>query len=172
MEECERSVIMDQSLSYIEALNRETGLDIRLSPSGAAHFVLEDRGILLQWLEPRQMFAVYAEVGPLAGWRDDEVLRRLMSANFLFMQTGGGALSYDPAANMVGMNYALPVYGLSPEEFVRKLDAVVTLAEEWRDQLRRMCAEQERLVTQNVAYAAESPTDAESLAAMQNMMRV
>lgn len=165
MEKRERSVIMDQSLSYIEALNRETGLDIRLSDAGAAYLMLDGRGLLIQWLEAQQMFVIYAEVGPLAGWRDGEVLRRLLAANFLFMQTRGGALSYDASANMVGMNYALPVYGLSPEDFVKKLDAVLTLTEEWRDELRRLCAEQERL-------AGGEPPEDDSLSAVQNMMRV
>ena len=156
---------MDQSLSYIEALNRETGLDIRLSDAGSACLELDGRGFLLQWLEAQQTFMSYAEVGPLAGWRDGEVLRRLLAANFLFMQTRGGALSYDASANMVGMNYALPVYGLSPEDFVKKLDAVATLTQEWRERLRRLCAEQERIVGSSVR-------EDDSPSALQHMMRV
>ena len=77
--------------------------------------MLDGRGLLIQWLEAQQMFVIYAEVGPLEGWRDGEVLRRLLAANFLFMQTRGGALSYDASANMGWHDYALPVYGLSPE---------------------------------------------------------
>ena len=111
---------MSQYLPYIEALNRETGLDIQLSASGGAQLMLEDRGVLLQWLEEQQMFIIYMELGPLSGWRDEEVLKQLLSANFLFLQTEGGSLSYNPSANMVGMNYASPVYGLSAEEFVRE----------------------------------------------------
>ena len=101
---------MSQYLPYIEALNRETGLDIRLSSSGSAYLELEDRGILLQWLEAQNMFVIYVELGSLSGWRDEQVLRQLLSANFLFLQSGGGALSYDISANRVGLNYAVPVY--------------------------------------------------------------
>ena len=135
---------MSQSLAYIEALNRATGLELSLSASGAAELVLDGRGVLLQWLEERQMFVVYIELAPLSGWRDHEVLRQLMAANFLLLESGGGALSYDTAANMVGINYALPVYGLSPEDFVKKLDAMMLMAETWRERLNRMAAEQER----------------------------
>ena len=165
---------MEQSLPYIEALNKRTGLDIRLSSSGAARLDLEGRGILLQWLESLHQFTLYAEIGPMYGWRDGEVAKQLLAANFLFMQTQGGALSYDPFANMVGLNYAVPVYGLSPEEFVERVDAVVTLAEQWRERLRRMAAEQEHTAVQ---YAGDDEPEthehmSESVAAMQNMMKV
>lgn len=139
---------MSQYLPYIEALNRETGLDIRLSSSGSAYLELEDRGILLQWLEAQNMFVIYVELGSLSGWRDEQVLRQLLSANFLFLQSGGGALSYDISANRVGLNYAVPVYGLSAEDFLRRLDAVVLLAEHWQEKLRDMAAEQEKLALQ------------------------
>ena len=166
---------MEQSLPYIEALNRQTGLDIRLSSSGAARLDLDGRGILLQWLENLQQFIVYAEIGPLYGWRDGDVMKQLLSANFLFMQTRGGALSYDPAANMVGLNYTIPVYGLLPEDFVKRLDVIVTLAAEWRERLHRMSAEQERLATRSsLSEGAVSSAEREqnSFADMQNMMKV
>ncbi len=166
---------MKESLPYIEALNSQTGLGIELSSSGAVRLDLDGRGILLQWLDNLQEFVVYAEVGPLCGWRDGEVLKQLMSANFLFMQTQGGALSYDPAANMVGLNYTIPVYGLLPEDFVKRLDVIVTLAAEWRERLHRMSAEQERLATRSsLSEGAVSSAEREqnSFADMQNMMKV
>lgn len=137
---------MTKATPYMEILNRETGLDAALSASGAAAFQLEGRGLLLQWQEVGQAFVVYVEIGPLAGWRDGEVCRQLLAANFLLVQTEGGALSYNEAANMVGLNYLIPVYGLAPEEFVGKLNAVINLADQWKNTLAELCAAQERAV--------------------------
>ncbi|HJD96325.1 type III secretion system chaperone [Mailhella massiliensis] len=162
---------MSQYVPYLEALNRETGLDIQLSASGGAQLMLEGRGMLLQWLEAQAMFIVYIELGTLSGWRDEEVLRQLLSANFLLLQTEGGALSYHPAANMVGMNYAISVYGLTAEDFVRRLDAVILLAEQWQERLRRMEAEQEKLAVRAVEGGEETPSDADPYVSMQ-MLRI
>ena len=163
---------MSQSVPYIEALNRETGLDIQLSASGGAQLMLEDRGVLLQWLEEQQMFIIYMELGPLSGWRDEEVLKQLLSANFLFLQTEGGSLSYNPSANMVGMNYAIPVYGLSAEEFVRRLDAIVLLAGQLMEKLRLMGAEQEKLAVQTMENRAEENMSDDALYASMQMLRI
>ena len=163
---------MSQYVPYLEALNRETGLDIQLSASGGAHMMLDGKGMLLQWLEEQGMFIVYMELGTLSGWRDEEVLRQLLSANFLFLQTEGGALSYNPAANMVGMNYAIPVYGLTAEDFVRRLDAVILLAEQWEERLRLMGAEQERLAAQAMAQEEQNSSSEEGLYAAMQMLRI
>lgn len=151
---------MEQAAAYAEAIGREIGRDLRLSKTGSLFFELDGRGLLLQWQEASRSFVVYVEIGPLAGWRDGEVCRRLLSANFLLVQTRGGALSYDAAANMVGLNYVLPVYGVSPEEFVRNVNAVIVLADEWKAELVRLCAEQEKAVAadqEQIAAADSAP---------------
>lgn len=139
---------MDQYSSFIDALGRELGIDIQLSPTGAAHFVIDGYGLLIQWTESRHAFVVYAEVGRLSGWRDGEVVKELMAANFLLLGSLGGALSLDLSKNMVGLCYQIPVYGMTPEDFVKAIDGIVTQAGEWRGTLARMSAEQERLVAQ------------------------
>ena len=94
---------MDQYSSFIDALGRELGIDIQLSPTGAAHFVIDGHGLLIQWTESRHAFVVYAEVGRLSGWRDGEVVKELMAANFLLLGSLGGAFSLDLSRSMVGL---------------------------------------------------------------------
>ena len=53
---------------YIEALGKETGMDITLSASGAAALLLEGRNLLIQWIEATHSFIVYVEVGALGCW--------------------------------------------------------------------------------------------------------
>ena len=50
---------------YIEALGKETGMDITLSASGAAALSLGGRNLLIQWIEATHSFIVYVEVGAL-----------------------------------------------------------------------------------------------------------
>ena len=156
---------MDQHSSFIDALGRELGIDIELSPTGAAHFVIDGYGLLIQWTESRHAFVVYAEVGRLSGWRDGEVVKELMAANFLLLGSLGGALSLDLSKSMVGLSYQIPVYGMTPEDFVKAIDGIVTQAGEWRGTLARMSAEQERLVAQEqsaIEPAAPAAADSEA----------
>lgn len=156
---------MNQYSSFIDALGRELGMDIQLSPTGAAHFVIDGYGLLIQWTESRHAFVVYAEVGPLSGWRDGEVVKELMAANFLLLGSLGGALSLDLSKSMVGLSYQIPVYGMTPEDFVKAIDGIVTQAGEWRGTLARMSAEQERLVAQEqsaIEPAAPAAADSEA----------
>lgn len=156
---------MDQYSSFIDALGRELGIDIQLSPTGAAHFVIDGYGLLIQWTESRHAFVVYAEVGPLSGWRDGKVVKQLMAANFLLLGSLGGALSLDLSKSMVGLSYQIPVYGMTPEDFVKAIDGIVTQAGKWRGTLARMSAEQERLVAQEqsaIEPAAPAAADSEA----------
>lgn len=137
---------MQQCLPFIEALNRESGMQIELSEGGSAAFAVDGRGILLQWSEARSSLVVYAELEPLAGYRDSEIISQLMSSNFLLQATQGGTLSLDPTVNMIGLNYPIALYGLSPDEFVRIFDAVVELAQHWREEIRGMIEAKKRIV--------------------------
>ena len=102
---------------YIEALGKETGMDITLSASGAAALSLGGRNLLIQWIEATHSFIVYVEVGALGGWRNGEICRLLLASNFLLADTQGGALSYNDATGMVGLNFPIPAYGLDTGDF-------------------------------------------------------
>lgn len=136
---------MSEVKSYLEVLSKELGIEINSSNSNAIAFNLDGNNVLLQWRELDNSFIVYSEIGNLVGWNDEAICRQLLSANFLLMETEGAALSYDMNANKVGINYVLPLYGLSPEEFLQKLNAVLVLAEKWHANLIAMQKEQEEL---------------------------
>lgn len=137
------------STPFLEALSKEINMDVTLSGSGAAAFVLDGHGLLLQWQESSQSFVVYVEIGALAGWRDGEVCRTLLSANFLLLATRGGAFSYDQSTNTVGLNYTMPVYGLEPQNFLEQLNGIILLAEECRAMFTQLTATQENAVLQD-----------------------
>lgn len=153
---------MDQYLAYIKALGQELGLEIQLSLAGAAHFAVDGHGLVIQWAEARRAIMVYAEIGSLSGWRDGEVAKTLMTANFLFLGSKGGALSLDPSCTMVGLNYQIPVADLTPDAFVKTIDGIVTEAEAWRTRLARISAEQEKLVAQAQSEIESQKTEPES----------
>lgn len=152
---------MSQEKAYLEILSRELGTELRVSTGGAVSFEQDGRMILLQWKEAENSFVVYAELGYLSGVNDEAVCRGLLSANFLLLESGGGTLSYDSINNKVGFNYPLPVYGLSAEDFLQKLNAVLVMAEQWKSNFEKMKKEQERAALDKIhadtdsAYAAE-----------------
>ena len=119
---------------YIEALGKETGMDITLSASGAAALSLGGRNLLIQWIEATHSFIVYVEVGALGGWRNGEICRLLLASNFLLADTQGGALSYNDATGMVGLNFPI--------------NNIVLFSETWKARLDAMNKEQEALTEQ------------------------
>lgn len=141
---------MSQEKAYMEVLSRELGTELRFSPSGAVSFEQDGCMILLQWKEAENAFVVYVELGYLGGINDEAVCRGLLSANFLLLESGGGALSYDSINNKVGFNYPLPVYGLSAEDFLQKLNAVLVMAGQWKNNFEKMKKEQEKLVLDKI----------------------
>ena len=128
---------------YIEALSKETGMDITLSASGAAALSLGGRNLLIQWIEATHSFIVYVEVGALGGWRNGEICRLLLASNFLLADTQGGALSYNDATGMVGLNFPIPAYGLDTGDFLKTVNNIVLFSETWKARLDAMNKEQE-----------------------------
>ena len=120
---------------YIEALGKETGMDITLSASGAAALSLGGRNLLIQWIEATHSFIIYVEVGALA-------------SNFLLADTQGGALSYNDATGMVGLNFPIPAYGLDTGDFLKTVNNIVLFSETWKARLDAMNKEQEALTEQ------------------------
>lgn len=150
---------MSEVQTYLEALNKELGININLSNSNAVAFNLDGNNILLQWREVDNSFIVYSEIGCLRGWNDEAICRQLLSANFLLMETEGATLSYDMNVNKVGINYVLPLYGLSAEEFLQKLNAVLVLAEKWHANLIAMQKEQEESAARDDTEEMDTPLD-------------
>ena len=145
---------------YIDALNKELGLDITLPASGGIAFSLEGRNMLLQWVEATQVFVVYVEIGALGGWRNGTICRQLLAANFLFIETQGGTLSYNEATQMVGLNVQLPIHDLETNDFLAALNHCVLCAETWRSRLETMNREQEREVeAEQASIGAETAAD-------------
>ncbi len=128
---------------YIEALSKETGMDITLSASGAAALSLGGRNLLIQWIEATHSFIIYVEVGALGGWRNGEICRLLLASNFLLADTQGGALSYNDATGMVGLNFPIPAYGLDTGDFLKTVNNIVLFSETWKARLDAMNKEQE-----------------------------
>lgn len=141
---------MSEAKAYLESLGKELGMEIEFSQTGAAVFELDGKVLLLQWNEAERSFVVYTELGFLDGYNDREILQSLLSANFLLMESKGGVLSYDRNKNMVGYNYVLPIYGLSQEEFIQKLNAVILLAEEWNTHFDELKKEQKKIIEEKV----------------------
>lgn len=131
--------------AYMEALSNRIGEKVALS-DGQAALALDGRGFLLRWDETAQRFMVHVELGPLAGWQDGGVCKLLLAANFLMLETDGGALSYNPASNMVGLNHPVETYGMDPQGFLDVINRILALAEGWRERLARMGQEKEHTV--------------------------
>lgn len=160
---------------YIDALGKAIGTELSLSASGSVGLSLGGRNLLIRWVEATRSFVLYAEVGALNGWRSGEVCRRLLIANFLLMETQGATLSYNDATGMVGLNYPVPVYGLEADAFVRAVDNIVTLSEEWKTRLDALNRKQEEAVEraqEAILHAEEAPAETDFTAQSMPFLRV
>lgn len=157
-----KEISMSEEKMYFEALSKELGIDLEISQDGCVSLSQNNRNLLIKWNEREKKFIVYAEIGQLLGWNDFEIMRQLLSANFLFFGSNGGTLSYTPINNSIGFNYCIPANGLSPEEFVNMLNAVVLLADEWKNNLDKMQEEQERTAERNIEKILDFEDDTDS----------
>lgn len=134
---------------YIEALAKELNVAIELSESGAAFLSWDGMSLLLQWVASESCFLIYAELGRPVGWRDGELFRQLLSANFLLAQTEGGSLSWHAGTNVIGINFPLPVYGLDGAQFIHKFNTLLLTASRWKGELASMLAMQEHMASES-----------------------
>ena len=161
---------------YIEALGRAIGEKIDIPADGKIALMLGNRGVLLLWQD--DVCVVHVEVGPLLGWRDGEVCKQLLSANFLLRETDGGALSYNPVTNMVGLNCPISLYGLEPQGFPAVLDRVLALGAIWQEKLLAMGKAQEDAAMNASRPGAEASSEAgpgdaaDEVAPSMHMLRV
>jgi hypothetical protein len=150
---------MSEEAPFFEALAKVLGIEPPASKDMA--FSRDGKGFLLSWQENSKSFLIYAEIGNLAGWRDGEVCRQLLAANFLLAETEGATLSLNVQDGSIGLNYILPAYGLETESFIRVVDNLARLSELWADRLLKMCKEQEDAVAaaQGRILAGESAVE-------------
>ena len=144
--------------TYLKALSADSGSDISLEADGTATFIYDGRGLMMQWLDDQQAFFIYVEVGFLMGWGDITILQRVLAANFMFANTSGGAFSYNPETNTLGLNYLIPAYNLDNEGFVKQMRKIIACADMWSTTLREMYAEQESIAQKRID-AVESGED-------------
>lgn len=135
---------MHPAQPYISALSAEIGIDIALSPSGTAAFSADGRSILIQWADSPERFALYSDIGFISPVRTADVMRRLLSANFLMHGARGLSLSLNPETGMVGLNAVLRVYGITAQDFLQLTDHFVRLADDWQKRLEQMNADARR----------------------------
>ena len=130
---------------YLDALGRSIGLPLELSPTGSVALQTEGGGLLIQWAEDPARLILYAELGVLGPYRQPALLSRLLSANFFMHNGRGAALSISPNTDVVGINTAVFMDGLTPEAFLKEADAFLRYADAWRQTLGKMKAEAEAL---------------------------
>ena len=128
---------------YLDALGRSIGLPLELSPTGSVALQTEGGGLLIQWAEDPARLILYAELGILGSYRQPSILSRLLSANFLMHNGRGVALSISTSTDVVGINTAVFMDGLTPEAFLKEADVFLRYADAWRQTLGKMKAEAE-----------------------------
>jgi hypothetical protein len=137
---------MSTATTFFKALSNLLEIEAPGEEDDELFFSRDGKTFALRWLPNLQCFAIYAEVGYLAGWRDGEVCRQLLAANFLLAETNGAALSLNTNNASVGLNWRLPAYGLEVEAFIDAVDQAAVQADVWFERLQAMCAEQEAIV--------------------------
>lgn len=144
---------------YYRALEQEIGLH---SATYGPFYMFSDgdRSVAIQWDEARTAFLVRVRVGTLPAYGRVEVLKKLLTANFLMEESFGGALDCDPLTDEVGVSFQLPARSLAPEMFLARLRAMRDAAGRLGSRLGEESAEQARLALQRIeaveaAYEAD-----------------
>lgn len=128
-----------KSKEIIDKINDITGLELNLSNDGSANFVYDERNVLLHFEEELGICIIYVELTTLSPAAVSSVIPRLLEANFLFLQTNGGALSFQKDSRMVSLNFMVPCSEeTDSDSFIDLLNRSLATADEWTQKVKGM----------------------------------
>ncbi|MBE6422489.1 type III secretion system chaperone [Succinivibrio dextrinosolvens] len=128
-----------KSKEIIDKINELTGLELNLSNDGSANFVYDERNVLLHFEEELGICIIYVELTTLSPAAVSAVIPRLLEANFLFLQTNGGALSFQKDTRMVSLNFMVPCSEQTDSDgFIDILNRDLSTADEWTQKVKSM----------------------------------
>lgn len=125
-----------ESQLYIDALATALGQEFALSQDGTLILSIDDVPLLIQ--ERADHFHLQMPLGGITPVDTLAVMTKLLSANFLLHETGGGALSYNAEAGVVFLEFALYTAQLSAGGFVTAVEAFTHLADAWMTKLEEI----------------------------------
>lgn len=140
---------------FAETLGKKIGMSLEVSPSGALFLSLGEQSMLIQTINDGKNALFYTEVGQPTTFLRADVFGDLLAGNLFLAETQGAALSYDKYQNMVGLNLALSLEGLTGDAFANTVDNMILAAAKWREALAGFNKKAEEKFNQAQTLGAE-----------------
>jgi hypothetical protein len=122
-------------LTLLEALRVSCNLPEFPNPLPSTQLDLElENGptITIDFNEDTECLEIFSQIGTYPPDQEQEILKKIAEANFLWNSTAGGTLSARPEIKTVYFAYKAPALSLTGTDFVHLVEKFVEIVHQWQ----------------------------------------
>lgn len=121
---------MDAS-EIIKAFGTKLGIGLEFDADNVCSFEADGLSVTIHNLREIDMIAITGDLGDPPPWDLEELYRAMLEANYLFKDTSGATLSFNPESGRFALCRALPCRALDGDSFFSETERFVSTLEMW-----------------------------------------
>ena len=121
---------MDAS-EIIAAFGEKLGIELKLDEDGVCMFEADGMIVTIHNLREIDVIAITGDLGEPPPWNLENLYRSMLEANYLFKDTSGATISFNPESGRFALCRALPCKMLDSESFFAAAERFVSTLEVW-----------------------------------------
>ena len=121
---------MDAS-EIIAAFGEKLGIELKLDEDGVCMFEADGMIVTIHNLREIDVIAITGDLGEPPPWNLENLYRSMLEANYLFKDTSGATISFNPETSRFALCRALPCTALDGESFFAAVERFVSTLEIW-----------------------------------------
>ena len=121
---------MDAS-EIIRAFGAKLGIGLEFDAENACSFEADGLSLTIHNLPEIDMIAITGDLGDPPPWKLEGLYRIMLEANYLFRETSGASLSFNPEKGRFALCRAMPCKALDGETFFSEAERFVSTLEMW-----------------------------------------
>ncbi len=121
---------MDAS-EIIKAFGAKLGIVLEFDADNVCSFEADGLSMTIHNLREINMIVITGDLGDPPPWDLEELYRAMLEANYLFKDTSGATLSFNPESGRFALCRALPCRALDGDSFFLETERFVSTLEMW-----------------------------------------
>ncbi len=161
-----------EAKDYIEALAKELGKDFQLDENGTLLLEIDSVPLVMQWRSLSMLFHVQMPLGEVSFRAKRLVLEKLISANFMAIETLGSFISYNEEVGTAFLESFIHVQGTGYNEFIQAVEEFVRVVDAWRTRLDEINNECVKTIEEMAGNLLDSQDNDEEIEDNSNFIKV
>ncbi|MBR5733996.1 MAG: type III secretion system chaperone [Desulfovibrionaceae bacterium] len=121
---------MDAS-EIIKAFGAKLGIGLEFDADNVCSFEADGLSVTIHNLREIDTIAITGDLGDPPPWSLEDLYRTMLEANYLFRDTSGASLSFNPESGRFALCRAMPCKALDGESFFSEAERFVSTLEMW-----------------------------------------